>query len=513
MIWDGIRAVDYLLSRNEVDPQRLGITGRSGGGTQSSYIGAFDERILAVAPECYITSLHRLIESIGPQDAEQNLFHGLAQGIDHADLLEVRAPKPAMLITTTRDFFSIQGARETAKEIKKAYNIFGKANNFHLVEDDDVHASTKANRERMYAFFQKYLELPGTSEDEEVNYLSREELRITKTSQVITDLGGETIFSLNLKDVNHRIKTDDYNRSGAVNKPEILINMVKNLIGYRHPQTNREVVFTGRYKRPGYAIEKYFIEGEGRYPVPFLVIKPTGKGPFPAIIYLHDEDKGKQLEPGGEIEWFVKKGYMVISPDLLGRGEVGPKRFRGDSYNFGPGGRASYNIWFLSVHTARTILGVQTSDLERLLRYIQSRADVKRDQISGIARGDIGPVLTHFAALNSSISKIALIDPLISYKSLVQNKYYNAKYMLTAVPGSISKYDLSDLYTIIAPRKLLLVNVVNQIDVSVDPSEYEIEFEHALSAYRRQGAEDNFQVFNKEFYHSNEDIFNNWINE
>jgi dienelactone hydrolase len=45
MIWDGIRAIDYLLTRKEVDSARLGITGRSGGGTQSSYIAAFDDRI------------------------------------------------------------------------------------------------------------------------------------------------------------------------------------------------------------------------------------------------------------------------------------------------------------------------------------------------------------------------------------------------------------------------------------------------------------------------------------
>ena len=108
MIWDGIRAIDYLVSRKEVDPNRIGCHGLSGGGTQSSYIAAFDKRVLAVAPAGYITSFNRLFESIGPQDAEQNFYHGIARGIDHADLLEVRAPKPALLVSTTRDFFSIQ---------------------------------------------------------------------------------------------------------------------------------------------------------------------------------------------------------------------------------------------------------------------------------------------------------------------------------------------------------------------------------------------------------------------
>src|SRR4030042_5537129 len=107
MIWDGIRAVDYLMTRKEVDPARIGITGRSGGGTQSAYIAAFDDRIYAAAPECYITNFTRLFQSIGNQDAEQNFFNGIIRGIDHPDLLLVRAPKPAMMITTSRDMFSV----------------------------------------------------------------------------------------------------------------------------------------------------------------------------------------------------------------------------------------------------------------------------------------------------------------------------------------------------------------------------------------------------------------------
>src|SRR5690606_38076423 len=147
MIWDGIRAVDYLLTRKEIDPQRIGITGRSGGGTQASYIAALDDRIYAAAPENYITSFKRLIETNGPQDAEQNLLHGIAEGLDHADLLALRAPKPTLMITTTRDIFNIQGARETFKEVARIYEAYDKVEHFTMVEDDAAHASTLKNRE------------------------------------------------------------------------------------------------------------------------------------------------------------------------------------------------------------------------------------------------------------------------------------------------------------------------------------------------------------------------------
>ncbi len=126
-IWDGIRAVDYLLTRKEVDGNRIGITGRSGGGTQSAFIAAFDERIKAVAPENYITSFRRLFQSIGPQDAEQNFFYGIQQGLDMADLLLVRAPKPVLIIATTQDMFPVQGTIETTREVERAYYAFKSA--------------------------------------------------------------------------------------------------------------------------------------------------------------------------------------------------------------------------------------------------------------------------------------------------------------------------------------------------------------------------------------------------
>jgi len=514
MIWDGIRAVDYLLTREEVDPERIGITGRSGGGTQSSYIAAFDDRILAAAPECYISGIQRLLETIGPQDGEQNFYHGLANGIDHADLLEVRAPKPALLITTTRDFFSIQGARETADEIKGAYQAFEKPEYFQIIEDDDIHTSTKANRERMYAFFQKFLNLPGNSNDEKIEYLSREEMRVTRTGQVMTDMGGETIFSLNLKRVEENLEKLKTKRRTSKWTDDEIIAIAARQSGYRKPESQDDAVFTGRYQREGYMIEKYFIKGEGDYPIPFLLVKPEGKGPFPVILYLHDEEKQKEARWGGEIEWFVKKGYMVISPDMLGRGEIGPERFRGDSYNFGPGGsKTSYNIWFLSIHIARSITGIHTADLARLINYAKSRGDVNKQNISGVARGNLSPDLVHLAAFDKTITKIALFDPLVSYKSLVLNKYYITKYMLTAVPGSIPEYDLSDLYSTIAPRKVLLVNVVNQIGQSLDSSMRDIEFKNVREIYKARDAKGDFDIRDREFYHSLDDLLGDWLGD
>jgi len=80
-IWDGMRALDYLLTRKEVDPARIGLTGNSGGGTHTAYIAALDDRIQVAAPSCYITSWHLMLDTIGPQDAEQTFPFWLQEGL------------------------------------------------------------------------------------------------------------------------------------------------------------------------------------------------------------------------------------------------------------------------------------------------------------------------------------------------------------------------------------------------------------------------------------------------
>jgi hypothetical protein len=269
-IWDGIRSVDYLLSRKEVDPERIGMTGRSGGGTQTAFTAAVDDRILAAAPECFITSMEYVLKSIGPQDAEQNLFHMFSEGIDHADLLEVRAPRPGLMITTTRDFFSIQGASETFKEVKHYYRAIDGGDNIHMVEDDSVHASTKKNREAMYAFFQKYLNNPGSPDDLDVEVLEESALWATETGQLATSLKGETIHSLNKNLVENQIAklkilrgSEDFDEH-----IELVANEAGQLSGFEYPGSYGRAVFSGRYVEREYVLEKYLVPGSGDYVLP-----------------------------------------------------------------------------------------------------------------------------------------------------------------------------------------------------------------------------------------------------
>ena len=492
-IWDGIRAVDYLYNRPEVDTNRIGITGISGGATQSAYIAVFDDRIYATAPECWVTSYRRLFQSWAPQDAEQNLFYELLYGIDHADFLEVLAPKPVLQITTTWDFFSIQGAKETEQEVKKIYKLFGAQNNFHRTEDDAKHSITKKNSETKFAFFQKFLNLPGDSIYYDVDYLTEKELQVTETGQISTSFGGETVFSLNKKETVNLLNKIKEDRTNIESHLQNVVRTAKKLSGYRKPVNIDNIIFSGRYQRNGYAIEKYSIDGEdGDYPIPFLLFVPKIKKGTP-IMYLDDEGKKIHANIGGEIEMLVKQGYPVLVPDLVGFGELYPS-FNGwekinSNLGYDPG-----KLWYSPLLIGRSIVGIQSGDIERLVIYLKQYSGLKADKIIGIAKGNCTTSLLHAEAFEKSFSQIILINPLISYESIVMNKYYYADAVPPFVYGALKSYDLPDLAATVAPQKLLMIDIKNQLKKNATDKQIKKEYDFTKQIYSKIRVENNFSI-------------------
>ena len=484
MIWDGIRALDYLVTRPEVDNARIGITGRSGGGTQSSYIAAIDPRIKAVAPENYITDLTRMFQTLGPQDAEQIFFHGVLKGLDMADLLVVRAPKPALLIATTMDMFPIKGAEESAKEVSRIYQAYGSSGAFKMVTDDGPHASTKKNREAMYAFFQKSLNNPGDHADLTIPRLSPEDLRVTKDGQVSTSLKSETVYSLNARDAAERMKSLVALRTSSSYVPQI-ISEAKRLSAYKEPAPAAEPLFVGRSPRKGYGIEKYVLTDGQDYPIPYFLFKPdkpSGMG----MLYLNPEGNHADAAVGGSIEFLVNNGVTVLVPDLVGHGEMGPGIFKGDSYI----DSIPYNTWFSAILVDKSIIGIHAADIVKLSRLLGKDKGIT--EISALAKREFSPALLHAAAFEKSISRIALINPYSSYRSMVENSDYQKEFLFSTVAASVGKYDLPDLAASLAPRKLILVGVTDGNGSSSDTADIEQDLKVIRTAFRNNST--NLQI-------------------
>ncbi len=444
-IWDGVRALDYLETRPEVDMKRIGITGRSGGGTQSALIAAYDDRIYAAAPECYITSFKRLLQSIGPQDAEQNPYNFIKNGFDHADFLHIRAPKPALIITTTHDFFSQQGARETFAEVQKSYAAMGQAENIQFTEDFGKHESTKNNRETLYAFFQKKLQLPGENDDHEITPFAVEELWCTSTGQVGTSLKGETVFSLNQK----------YFKKIKIQQSE-LKGKIAELSGIKFDRKLTAAVFTGKNINDDFEVKKYFLENDKKdFALPVFMISKPGSTQTKNLVWLAQNGKEEVLK-SNLLSEFLNNGYTIISADLPGIGELFDPEFRGDGFVK----KVPFNYTFGANLGGKSISGIQAEALDLMIQFIQN--DFPQIRTDLLAEENMESTVLHYAALKNPFSKIVLINPLQANIDLIKTEYYNPQQAYNVVPGSLPFYDYPDLIKLLPVNSVKKTNTLNE---------------------------------------------------
>ncbi len=150
---DQMSAVDYMLTRSEIDPERIGVTGCSGGGLQSLCVMTCDDRITAAAPATFTTTRREIMDTCQSQDAEQIWPGCAAYGFDHFEPYVIFAPKPALILTVSSDFFPIEGAYEVYEAVKKIYGLYGKEENIGIFEDNACHAYTQNLAERAAEFF------------------------------------------------------------------------------------------------------------------------------------------------------------------------------------------------------------------------------------------------------------------------------------------------------------------------------------------------------------------------
>ena len=121
---DGVRALDFLAARPEVDSARLGVMGHSGGGTMTAWLMAIDERVRCAAPSGYLSTVRDVCNAIGPQDAEQCLFGQLKDGVNHASLV-LMTDAAVRLQFSEKDFFPLAGSQSTYDVVRRTAERIG----------------------------------------------------------------------------------------------------------------------------------------------------------------------------------------------------------------------------------------------------------------------------------------------------------------------------------------------------------------------------------------------------
>lgn len=156
-VHDAMRGIDYLCSRPEVDNARIGVTGNSGGGTQTSLVMMADSRIAAAAPATFIMNRYAYQVSGQAQDREQ-IWHGFtAKGLDHEDILLSVAPKPVLVLAVEHDFFPLESTTRTVERCRRVWEMMGKKENLEFFADDSDHHYTPLMARKAAQFFSKHL--------------------------------------------------------------------------------------------------------------------------------------------------------------------------------------------------------------------------------------------------------------------------------------------------------------------------------------------------------------------
>jgi len=439
-IWDGMRGIDYLQSRPEVSPKRIGCTGNSGGGTQTSYLMALDDRIIAASPSCYITNFDRLLNTLGGQDAEQNIYAQLAFGMDHADYLMMRAPTPILICAATRDFFDIGGTWTSFRYAKRLYTRLGFAERVDLLENDAGHNYNRQAREGVVRWMSRWLlgkDKPIT--EPEIKPLTEKEMQCTPEGQVMLLKGARSVYDLNREYEDNLI--EQRNKLWKTTNSAEMLSRVRKIAGIHklselpNPEVEEEI---GVIERDGYHINKIIIKPEEGIYLPTLIFAPSGKTEKGAVIYLHEKGKATDAAPGGPIEKLVKTGRLVMAVDIRGIGEthgVGQPYF--EPY-FGSDGQDFYIAYVLG----RSYVGMRAEDVLICARLLQQK---QPGPLSLVAIGHVGIPALHAAALEPDIfNSVRLIHPLVSWSNVVQ-RGKSQDQLVNTVHGALTVYDLPNL--------------------------------------------------------------------
>jgi len=328
-IWDGIRAVDYLLTRPEVDGERISITGTSGGGFQATLIAALDERIKVAVPSCYISALpmriYNRVFADPDSDPEQDLFGMISNGVDHPGLLLLMYPRPVLVAAAVLDFFPIEGTRKTVREVRRLYERFDRGDRIALVEGYHAHQFSSENQEAALDFLNHFNQMPVRHGLPPVKELTDKALQCTRTGQVMLDYSDARSLMAVIREYYDEHKTRP-RQTVAKEYYGDKYSGVKDWHVSEHagvPPGQGQITWEamGSSKSEGVSIDRYMLRHSKLLEMPLLYIHKSAADKRTFLLWFRESGKAT-AEDWPEIKKYVDEGYDIVSFDFRGLGET-----------------------------------------------------------------------------------------------------------------------------------------------------------------------------------------------
>jgi hypothetical protein len=441
-IWDATRSLDYLAGRPEVDAERLGAVGCSGGGALTTYIGALDPRIKAVASACSTNSFRLMFARPvvnGEFHAEMGLPHFLAAGLDTADFVEAAAPKPWLIMATEHDFFTPDAAKLVYDDARRWYGIYGAEDKLSFFVGPGPHGTPLETREHMYEWMIRWLkDGKGDFHDQPVKLYTPFELQVTRTGHVDDEPGSRKLYQIMLDDQRSK------------RRPRTIAELLTELRRLELPaetsapeaqvldETNGA---TGLVQHIRFETEPG-LEIEGK-----LYLPTSTSGRRQAVLLVADRNTSALADQ------IAKSGRIVLELEL--RDSPWGYDYRPYIGNWVNNTRAD--------HIGRNLPGMRAHDISRGIDVLAARSDVDPTSIRAAAKGLKGIWLLMAAATDARVGKVWLDRTPYSFQPALENTM-NTGLFEAAIPGFALHWKIQDLVKAMGTRQVLWTDPTNWME-------------------------------------------------
>jgi dienelactone hydrolase len=456
-VYDNRRAVDYLRSRPEVDGDRLGITGASGGGNQSMYAGALDERLRAVVPVCSVGTYQAYLHCAA---CVCEILPGGLRFAEEGDMLGLVAPRALMVVNATKDAFqfSVPEAEKSLARARAIFRVYGAEDKQCHVIIDSGHAYNQPMREAMYGWMTRWLKEEGDGKPipEPPHELEKpEDLRCYPDNvRPKGFLFPPTFAAREARTLLARFsaRKPDHVQDWEASAVYIRAQLRKQVFG-DFPRLPQPTARPG----PSETIDQVtttplLLHPEPGLPLPVLLkSKAAGRGKQPVCVLLHLDGKA---EAGKHplATAFLDRGWTLALPDLRATGETRPPR---DTVAGAPGhNSAEHALWL-----GRPLLGQWVFDVLCLLDWLAVQPTLEKSRLMVAGIGQAGVLALCAAGLLEE--RVAAVLAWGGLTTLVtEQAYATGTHLGLLAPGILRLGDIPQLAALAAPRRLVLVEGV-----------------------------------------------------
>jgi cephalosporin-C deacetylase-like acetyl esterase len=477
LLWDNMRGLDYLMGRDEVDKERIGVTACSGGGNQTMYLSALDPRVKVSVPVC---SVEVFEDQIVSERCHCECIPDMVKYANIPDVCSLIAPRPLLMINGVKDAgFTILRARKAYDRILRTYDLLGAKERLRRAEIYANHGYDREMREAMYSWFDFWLMGKG---DEPVHEppLKTE----PRDSEILKCCGSE-----GLPRSTETLQTLYSSFASAIYRPSAFANEREWIKKRRQLRRDIvEVIFGGFPKRctlrpenhgtiekDGCRIEKVLFRADDDIQIPalFMVGQETS-APAPAVVFLTSEGKGEVFRRT-DVAQVMKRGFTILALDYRGIGETQTD----DDV-------AARN----SLVIGKSIFGMRVWDVLRAVDYLEMRKDVDHTRIRCWGERYAALLALFAAALDDRIKRTVAHEMMASY---IAERGFDQP-ASAFLPNLLKYADIPDIASMIAPRKLILTSLVDTLNRPVPEPKAEDLMKRTREIYTLLGSQGDLEI-------------------